>query len=433
MICLLVAVGLLDTACGSDATPNKPATTNPRPASDPYQQQRQAGVQRLLDQWAAALRSDDTTALARLVDPHAAPGFLDAQLRRANNLRGVPLSDWGFEISSEPDEPLPMDLADQLDATDVWAPAVYLHYGIAGPDAAPTRKPVSLTVARHGDTWLLVSEAPVGHRQTWHGPWDFGPLEAQKMATGGNRTAVVMGHPEQRAEIAALAADLPAAVASVTQLWGTGWSQAPLVITTGSADEFAQLAGAEHTGAEIAAVAVADSVDTKSKVVTGQRVVFSPDAATRLDAATRQSILRHELTHVAARSVTVDGSPMWMLEGFADYSGYRNSGLSFAQIAPRLTQEVLADGPPKALPADADYQTADDRAKLAYEQGWSACAYVAATFGEKKLVQLYHELARGPADAQQVDAAFRDVVGLDTAQFINRWGGWVLVQARRPS
>ena len=226
-----------------------------------------------------------------------------------------------------------------------------------------------------------------------------------------------------------VAAEVRDAVPAVTELWGSNWAGSVLVIAASSRDEFVELAGSDHSGEEVAAVAVSDAV-VAGRPTTGQRVIFSPDAAERLTDATRRSVLRHELTHVAARSSTVDGSPMWMLEGFADYSGYRESGLPFQRIAPEISQLARTNGPPNALPADDDFRTGDDRAKIAYELGWSACAYIATTFGEPKLVELYRRLAQGPVDQSGVDAAMREVIELSAADFVARWGGWVAGQAR---
>lgn len=91
----------------------------------------------------------------------------------------------------------------------------------------------------------------------------------------------------------------------------------------GSQDEFTALVGPNHDGRDIAAVAISDAVDPDAATVTGQRIVFSPASADRLTEITRRAILRHELIHVAARAETVDRSPMWVLEGYAEYAAYR--------------------------------------------------------------------------------------------------------------
>src|SRR5699024_6228017 len=125
-------------------------------------------------------------------------------------------------------------------------------------------------------------------------------------------------------------------------------------------------------------------------------------------------VLRHEITHLAARADTVDGSPTWLLEGFADYVGYRDSGLTLEEGAPDLAKKVREDGPPTALPEDRAFRASGTDLDLAYQQSWSLARFVAERYGEKKLVKLYRTLAAvGPASARQTDDLLRDVLGMD--------------------
>ena len=416
---MLVAIGIVVLYPTSDDDSGSGSRSDS--TANPFEAERRAAVQKLLDEWSVALRNGDTGALAGLFDERATPGFLDREVRRARNLVGVPLADWGFEISNEPEVPVAPEVFDALHASDVWAPAVYLRYAVAGPDSVSTRKPVSLTVARRGDVWKLVSDDSVAGRRTWRGPWDFGPLVAVTVPNDNGPESVVLGHPEQQSTIDSLAAEIGTAVPAVTELWGSDWAGAALVIAAENHEEFAELVGSDHSGTEIAAVSISDAVAKGTSVVSGQRIVFSPEAADRLTEVTLRSVLRHELTHVAARATTVDGSPLWMLEGFADYSGYRNSDLSFTQIAPTLTAELQAGGPPAQLPTDAAFASPDS-ARLAYEQGWSICSYVATQYGEQQLVALYHRIAQGPLDATSLDRALHEVLGIGTDQFVKGWG-----------
>ncbi|MDG3011952.1 hypothetical protein G4X40_17560 [Rhodococcus sp. D2-41] len=435
MVLLVAATGMFAGCAGGPsadhAGADRSATATAATPANPYEQQRRQGVQALLDRWADAMRRDDETTLRSLVDPHAAPGFLGEQLTVARNLRGVPLGAWRYTIGAGPEVPVPAAVADRLDATDVWAPPVELNFVIAGADATPAGKPVGLIVARHEDTWLLVSDdemAPYG-RRTWQGPWNFGPVVARTVPGPGEATSVVLGHPEQSAEIDALAADLPSSVAAVTAFWGGDWPRRAVVIATGSDAELTALAGAARSGTDVAAVTVSDSVAAAGGPVTGLRVVFGPAGSDRLTPLTRRIVLTHELTHVATRSVTATGAPLWIVEGTADYVGYRDSGLSTADSAPLVAALVAEKGPPNALPTDADFAGPD--AELAYELARTATGYVAARYGPGRLRTLYLALAGAPADATTLDGRLRAVLGVGTAQFIAGWGVWLSAQLGR--
>ncbi len=393
--------------------------------SNPYLEQRRTGVESMLQQWAEAIRTNNSTALAALIDPSSAPDFLEAELRRAAALAAVPLSDWGYELVDEPETPVPSDIATSLGAADVWAPTVVLHYAISDIDTVPTRRTVSLLLAERDDQWRIVSDADVPgiDRHTWRGPWDFGPVTVTPVETAGGKS-IILGHRDQASLVSQLVKELPAAVKAVTNFTGSDWTRKAVLFTTGSSDEFAASAGTSTASSGVAAVTVSDVMRPDSPI-SGQRVVFSPAAPERLTEFTTRSVLRHELTHIAVRAETVDGSPTWLLEGFADYAGYRGSGSDFTQLAPTLSAVVAKSGPPTVLPQDSDFAASGLRSTLAYESAWSVCAFVAERFGEPMLRALYSRLATGPKNAADVDAGLSSTTGLNTAQFVQAWGAWV--------
>ncbi|MFI8565093.1 hypothetical protein ACIGGF_00820 [Rhodococcus sp. NPDC078407] len=395
-----------------------------------YDQQRRTDVTVLLDQWARAVRSGDVDALQGLIDPLADPDFAEAQVRRAQVVPDVPFAEFGYELGDESETPVPSSIAEPLDATDVWAPSVYLRYAVAGPDALPTRRPVSLVVAERDGRWRLVDDADLTsyRRQTWRGPWDFGPLTVRSVPTAAG-TSVVMGHPDREQFVENLAAELPSAIDAVTDFWGDDWARDGLVFVASSAEEFAELTGSDPS-TDVAAVTVSDAVAPDGSRPTGQRVVFGPDAAARLTPFTVRSVLRHELTHVAARARTDAGTQLWVSEGFADYSGYRNSGAVFAQLAPTLVSIVASGGPPTVLPRDEDFGAGGARSSVAYESAWSVFAFVADRFDERTVRRLYEALASDPASDGSTDVALASVLGMDRAQFVASWGDWVASRSR---
>lgn len=406
-LCVALALLIVPACAPATAPVPVPATS----ASNPYGAARQAGLARLLAQWATALRTNDQQLLDRIVDPGAAPGFRQAQLARAVNLRGVPLQQWDFIVGDGPEIVVPAAQAEALGAADTWAGQVHLRYAISGADPVPGRQSTVVTAARRGDEWRLVSESGRPDRPSARGPWDFGPLAASTVGVDHGRKAVVLGHEAQRAEIDSIATELPGAVRAVTEVWGMDWPGTVLVLITGSQAEFAELAGPGPLD-DVAAVAVSDPI-VAGAPITGQRVIFGPGAVTRLGAGASRAVLRHELTHVAARAVTRVTAPLWLTEGFADYVGYR--GRPVAGVAPGLVRE-----PPAGLPADAEF--ADPaRAQRAYEISWAVCAFVADSRGEQQLVRLYR---RGAGPAVVADP-LHDVLGVSAAQFWAQLRAWL--------
>ncbi|NLE79051.1 MAG: hypothetical protein GX610_05615 [Rhodococcus sp.] len=385
---------------------------------------RAVAVQRVLDRWAEAVRTDDADALTDLIDSEAAPSFVASESARAANVSRIDFSDWGYELVGG-DHDVDSGLAAALGVDEVWAPSVRLRYAIAGVDEVSTRKTISPTFVRRGDSWTLLDDRTSGEFATWRGPWDFAPVVTRRVDTGDGATSMVIGHPGNESMIDRLARELGPAVANVTELWGADWSRSALVMVTSSAQEFTSLVGADHDGAHIAAVSVSDAPTPGDSAVGGQRIVFSPAAAERLTDDSRRAVLRHELTHVAARARTVDGSPMWLLEGYAEYCAHRSTEDSARDIAPTLAARIDAGRKPDALPENSDFAQQGEDGSVAYETAWSITAFVADEFGEDSLTELYLALATGSSHEDDVDERLTETLGLEKDAFVERWSEWL--------
>jgi hypothetical protein len=167
-------------------------------------------------------------------------------------------------------------------------------------------------------------------------------------------------------------------------------------------------------------------VDNTTRPVAGQRVVLSPSGIRALSVASLRIVLRHEITHLAARADTVDGSPTWLLEGFADYVGYRDSGVALAEGAPDLAKMVRHDGLPTALPEDRAFRSSGTELDLAYQQSWSLARYIAEQYGEPTLIAVYREVAgAGPVAATETDAMLRELLGVDRDGLVANWQSYL--------
>ncbi|WP_069165107.1 hypothetical protein [Nocardia altamirensis] len=253
----------------------------------------------------------------------------------------------------------------------------------------------------------------------------FGPIIAEEVTTGNGQQSLVVGHPEQHTEISLLQQELAAATTAVTEVWGPDWAQSALVVVASSPSEFAGLVHAGSTmSAEVAAASVADPFVAGSSP-TGQRIVFSADAGRRLDDAGMRTLLRHELTHIATRAETRDGAPLWMLEGFADYTAH--VGHRFTQVAPTLTAQLRQRELPRDLPQDAAFT--GPAAAATYEQAWSVCAFVAEKYDRSRLVELYRRIAAAKQSPVTENQILQDVLGASRADFVADWRNWLSAQA----
>jgi hypothetical protein len=374
-------------------------------------------VEDLLVRRAGAVLRRSETEFMDTVDPQADPAFIDAQRALFRNLDQVPLSHWSYQLDTSESLPVPEP---PLGVFEYWAPRTTLRYALRGVDEEPTSRTMAYLYVRRADRWFLASDTasePFGEK-TWRGMWDFGPSRVLAVDKG-----LVIGHAGTGEQaLRQLAAELNAAVDAVTQVWGTGWSQRVAVLVPKTVDEMRALVGPAFNVDGIAAAAVADRVDVADQLAVGQRVVLNPALAGQLSALARRIVLRHEITHIAARASTVDGAPMWLLEGFADYIGYRDSGLQPQEAAPDLVRALRAGDPPEGLPAAADFAGGSANLDLAYQLSWSAALYVVDLAGEDGLVKLYRMVASDRSqDAATVEDAVRSVLGVELSSFVAGW------------
>jgi hypothetical protein len=406
--------------------PGRPmGAVNPAPPVDHAEATRAGAVTDLLRRRARAIVDHDEQAFLATIDPRADELFVSTQHRLFTNLAGVPFDEWSYELRQ--DDTLDVtELPDGATASpsdELWAPAVDLRYALRGGDVIPTDRAMGYLFARHGSAWYLRSDTALDElgRRTWRGPWDFAPCVVTATEHG-----IVLSHPGSQPMVDRLIRELDTSVAAVSELWPTPWSQRVAVMLPDSPGEMRALVGPDFPVESVVAVAIADRVDNKTRTVAGQRVVLSPSGVRALSIASLRVVLRHEITHLAARADTVDGSPTWLLEGFADYVGYRDSGVTLAEGAPDLAKRVRQDGPPDALPEDRGFRSRGADLDLAYQQSWSLARFIADRYGEKTLIEVYRRLAgAGPVSARETDDMLRELIGGDRAALVEGWRSYL--------
>jgi hypothetical protein len=126
--------------------------------------------------------------------------------------------------------------------------------------------------------------------------------------------------------------------------------------------------------------------------------------------------MSHEATHVAAGAWD-SKTPLWLLEGFADYVALRDSTLPVQSSASQIIADVRRDGPPRQLPDAAAFGTQTPHLGATYESAWLACRLIAQRAGEPGLVAFYRAVDRGQPIAQALPAT----TGLTLAGVTEAW------------
>lgn len=232
--------------------------------------------------------------------------------------------------------------------------------------------------------------------------------------------SVVVGAADDRL-LREYARDADRAVRQVSAVWGTEWAQRVAVVVAGNAADFARRTGRPSAAA---VDGVAAAVTTRPEAGEGIRVIVEPSAFGRLTPLGRQVVLTHEVTHVATRAVGAAAMPPWLVEGFADYVAYRDTGLPPEVVARETLRDVRLSGPPAALPSATDFAATGPVLARAYERAESVCRLIARTYGEERLLALYRQVQADAASAGSqtaLGAALAGVLATTEAELTVQW------------
>ncbi|GAA1887575.1 hypothetical protein [Actinomadura bangladeshensis] len=393
----LVAGGacLLGARPGDGTAGNRASRGDSAAAAGPFDPDAAGTV---LANRARAVRDGDRIAFLATVG-NAPRAFRDAQSRMYDNLRRLPLEGWQERLS------------DTRAAADQGAVVrIEVRYRLRGFDKGHVARTRYLTFAPRSGSWTIAGDGtPHGFKDDAD-IWDGGLLTVVK-----GRSSLVIG---DAAGLKGIADRLDAAVPVVTGVVGRGWAQRVVALVPADTALASALAGPGQSLDEIAALAtVAPSAGTGRGE---DRVIVSPGTFGRLNALGRDVVLTHELTHVATGGARDRRTPLWLIEGFADYVGYRRVQIGVRAAAGELRREVAAGRVPAALPAAADFAGGSPRLSQAYQEAWLACRMIADRYGEATLVRLYRTAGRAPEAT-----ALRDVLGLTRDRFTILWRDYV--------
>ncbi|MCX6479306.1 MAG: hypothetical protein NTY24_02490 [Mycobacterium sp.] len=261
---------------------------------------------------------------------------------------------------------------------------------------------------------VLLAELAIGAVLVAASPSPPAQWPAQTRELSDGRTVRLVNEGGQRGEalLKRVSTDIPVAIDAVVRFWGPDVERDIVVVATGSEEDFVRRAhlDPQRRWSDIAAVAVADSVDLTAQRAAGQRIVLAPEAARMSDSALR-IVLTHELFHLAARPYTALDAPRWFTEGVAD----------FVARPPEPLPRGASAG--TALPADAELDVAGPARAAGYDRAWWFARFVAADFGVDGLRRLYTEAAG--AGRTDFATAVRAALGTDIDGLQARWERWL--------
>jgi hypothetical protein len=376
---------------------------------------REQALQELLDQRASAVLARDREAFAATLD-NPRSGFGLRQLELFDTLARLPLGTFEY-ATPEPAPALSPERAAQV-GPEAWVARVEGRYTLQGYDRGPRLFETHLTAVRRDGGWRLADDSDGGTQPQL---WDLPDLAVVRSPS----TLVVGSGPESRLREYLRLGDQ--AVARVGRTWTRPWGSRLVLVVPATAEQMAGLLGQEAASVEQVA-AVTDGILGADGRAGADRVMVNPEAFARLQPHGRRVVITHETTHVAIRASTTRPVALWLSEGMADYVGYGGLGLPQERVAAPLLARVRSGSGPQALPTEADFDPATSTIAPSYNAAWLAVSLIAERRGEAALVRFYLDAGlleseqEPPGDpAENVEAAFRDVLGTSEQAFTRDW------------
>jgi hypothetical protein len=363
---------------------------------------------------AAVLEHSRGKFLADVDTASSAAGFRDRQAAQLAALAEVPLASWTYAVDAQVTDAGAAAAATKRYGAPAVIVRVALAYRLQGIDDRPSTHELWWTFVRRSGHTVIAGDDDLARSggASWRGPWDFGPLTAAR--AGG---ALALGHPGAANSLPGIARAAAAAIPAVTDVVGSDWAQKVAVFVPSTDAEFSALSGGVGS-TDVSAVTVFDDPGAARLA----RIVVRPNVLRTLSGVGLQIVLRHELTHVATASTTTPITPRWLIEGFAEYVGNRNSGQPIGEAAAELAQDVRRGSLPSALPADSAFGATGAAVERTYEQSWLACVVLANRLGPHGLAQLYVAVGRATAPNDTAFAlVLQDRLGMTLPAFVTQW------------
>ncbi|MFJ7410656.1 hypothetical protein ACIQWZ_07570 [Streptomyces sp. NPDC098077] len=388
---LSLAALLTASACTAPADPDTVLTTGALDAA--------------LERRAAAVLAHDSAGYVEGIAPDAAK-LRAAQRTELDRLADVPFRSWTYDVK---------DITEQ---DGQWATAdVELRYRIDGYDTAPVATRRVLELMRDGERWYITADRPA--KGASGQLWQQGDVEVVEGAH-----SIVLGVGRSAGELRQVADTVDLAVPAVSDAWPRPWTRRVVVLVPDSVEDMAGLLGSPEASYQgIAAVTTGEVGGTGERPAIADRVIVNPQAYATLGSFGQRIVLTHETTHVATRTSTSTATPVWLSEGFADWTAYRGEDRAADTIAPELAEAVRGGRTPAGLPADPDFGFDGDPAKLAgaYEGGWLACELIAERWGKEKLIAFYETVGAHDGREGAVEQALKAVLDTTSEQFTADW------------
>jgi hypothetical protein len=375
-------------------------------------------VPKLLAKRASAVLHGDRTAFLATADRRRATWYRK-QARLFASMRTVPFSAIEFEVT-DPRNSATASIRRRYAPDRVYLPDVQLRYRFKGQDASPVLGRLSYIFVLTRSGWRIGGQDDDRDNVQI---WDAGPVRTLRSP----RTLVVY-HPDSERLADRLLRAAERGYGEVAATWTGRWERKVVILVPRDQDEAERLVDARDLS-PIAALSASSVESGPGGQVLGNRIVVNSTVLAPYVDVDLQNVVTHEMTHVATR--TLGNVPLFLVEGFAEYTALRPyRRFALWRTRPALAERVNAGRFDGRLPTAAELRGRDG--VVAYDEASTFCLWVAETYGEGRLRELYRVFAGSrPPNATDLDLGFRQVLGVSRRTAEARWAAWVRPRLRR--
>jgi hypothetical protein len=384
---LVLVVGLLVWLTQRDSTYHAPLSGPGAAQASP------ALAATLLRGLETALGHDDPASARRLGSSVGAAKALSGVVRNGHALHVA-----GFSLRY-------VDEAGGVAPDGAFAAYAQASWRFAGFDHRAESMEVRVRFAQRGGHLRI---AGIGGGDRRSPLWLSGPLQVRRSP---DTLVLVEGDAAEADRVAALARTAVPQVRRVLP----GWTP-HLVVEVPATEQRLEAALHADQGQYAGIAAVTTSVDGDRARRAPVHVFVNPQAFLPLKPEGAQVVLTHEATHVATSAAT-SPSPIWLVEGFADYVALRSQRLPLTTTAARISSLVRTSGVPHHLPGEQEFAADAPHLEARYESAWLACRLLADSAGPRALVSFYRAVDAG----HPVGAELRSHIGFGLRGLTERW------------
>ncbi|GAB2752737.1 hypothetical protein GCM10027020_00810 [Nocardioides salsibiostraticola] len=298
-----------------------------------------------------------------------------------------------------------VDAVTGINAAGEWTAAVDATWRFDGYDDSPARAEILVDfVTSEGQTTI----AGVGGGDRRTPVWMSGPVSVRSSAD----TLVLVAGEGRR--IDGYQREAEKAIPTVRKVLDNWDGGLVIEVPANAAGVDQALAADDGRYANIAAVTA--SVDGVIAPDSPVHVFVNPDIFGQLDDQGAQVVMSHEAVHVATDAPT-SRTPLWLLEGFADYVALRDVDLPVSTTAAQIAAQVRDLGLPQDLPDNTSFDTDETHLGAAYEAAWIACQVLVDRGGERQLVELYSRTR----DGSELESDLQELFDWTSDDFVESW------------